>query len=376
MKKVLIVQNIPNPYRIPLFNELHTQLQQKGIDMKVVFGAATYKRRKFSLNLEDCHFDFEILKSSLVYSGKSEIPFFGYNGLLRTVIKEKPDLIIIIGFSLGTFKLWLRSFFSSIPFLIWSGSITTKGRKDSPNRRRFRKALAARAAGFVAYGTKAKEYLMELGVPAEKIHIGINTTDISYFRERVKKVGRKLSGSRKNLLTIGYLTRGKRIDLLLQAIKHLSRIRQDFVLKIVGAGAIEEELKQLAAELQVEPYVSFEGFQQKTEIPGYLAEASVFLFPSEYDIWGLVLVEALAAGVPAISSIHAGATMDLIVEGKTGFAMDFEDTEAVAKKIDWLLENPEEAARIGAAAQYHIETETSLAKSAAGFVQAIEENLN
>ncbi len=66
-----------------------------------------------------------------------------------------------------------------------------------------------------------------------------------------------------------------------------------------------------------------------------------FRLQRDTNIWGLVLVEAMSAGLPCISSIYAGATHDLIKDGVTGFAMDFSETEEVVDKVNWILENPE-----------------------------------
>ncbi|MCK4815467.1 glycosyltransferase family 4 protein [bacterium] len=179
----------------------------------------------------------------------------------------------------------------------------------------------------------------------------------------------------KRLLYIGYITRRKRLDQLFYVVKSLSIRRQDFVLQLVVSGPEMKNLKNLADDLHITDFVSFEGFKQKKEIPRYLAEADCFLFPSEYDIWGLVLVEAMSAGLPCIASIHAGATHDLIKEGVTGFAMDFSETEEVADKINWILENPKLSKAIGRNGSRFIAENVSLEKSAAGFVKAMPEGL-
>lgn len=54
-------------------------------------------------------------------------------------------------------------------------------------------------------------------------------------------------------------------------------------------------------------------------------QSHCFLFQTDFDIWDLVLVEAMSAGLPCISSIHAGATHDLIKDGVTGFAMNLSE---------------------------------------------------
>ena len=92
------------------------------------------------------------------------------------------------------------------------------------------------------------------------------------------------------------------------------------------------------------------------DIPEYLAKADCFVCPSEYDVWGLVVVEAMAASVPCVSSIHAGVTDDLICDSRTGFAMEFSNAKSVADRIDWLLNHREEAHAIGFAGGSFIET--------------------
>jgi glycosyltransferase involved in cell wall biosynthesis len=142
----------------------------------------------------------------------------------------------------------------------------------------------------------------------------------------------------------------------------------------VGDGPYKDELKRIVEDWDIKDLVRFEGFKQKEDIPFYLARADCFLFPSDYDIWGLVLNEAMAAGVPCISSIHAGATHDLIIEGETGFAVDFTETGKAAEKITWIFDHPEKARIMGENASRFISENASLQKSAQGFVQAIIES--
>lgn len=372
IQKVVVVTNIPNPYRIPLFNELNVQLKQKSMKLKVVFAARGYKRRKWMIDMETVNFDYSFLKPSRIEFGKLKRVFFLYRGLMGEIRRERPDIIIVIGFSLATLRLWLLSFIKSPGFIIWSGAITTKGRKDSFLRRIYRKVLVRRASGFIAYGARAKQYLQDLGADAGKIEVAINTTDTEYYSKETESLRSSYSHTcSQKLLYIGHLTYKKRVDLLFSAVELLSKKRRGFKLVIVGDGPYRQPLEELSAKMGISDFISFEGFKQKPEIPGYLARADCFLFPSEYDIWGLVLVEAMAAGVPCISSIHAGATHDLIIDGETGFVLDFSETGKVVERINWLLDHPGEAKRIGEKASQFIREHASLENSVQGFINAI-----
>jgi len=372
--KVLLITNIPTPYRIPLFNELHEQLKEKGLKLKVIFGALGYPHRKWNVEISLCKFDCEVSPSRrLILSGPEKV-MFTYRGLLKNIKREKPRVIITNAFSIATTKLWLISWFRNVRYIIWSGAIERRRKPDSQIRRTHRKLLMKRAAGFIAYGKKAREYLVGLGARPKKIEIGINTVDTDYFNKEVNKIRDALekNNSKKIIIYVGHLTRGKRLDLLFHVIKILAKKRNDFIVKIIGDGPEKTNLINLAKKLEIVEFISIEGFKQKEEIVKYYAEADCFLFPSEYDVWGLVLVEAMAAGLPCIASVHAGATHDLILNGVTGFAMDFENPGEIVKKIGMILDDYQYAQRIGEEASRFIRKNASLRESAKGFIRAID----
>jgi len=370
-KKIFLVTNIPTPYRIPLFNELHRQLEQLGIKLKIIFGARGYSRRKWKIDLSQRLFDYQILSSGKIIFFDNEKTIFTYRGLLRAINRENPAVIITSGFSIATTILWLRSFFKKTNYIIWSGAIERKDKPDSLVRKIQRRLLVKKAAGFIAYGTMAKHHLISLGAPPEKIYIAINTVDTEFFLNKIAENKYRDQNRKKTLLYIGHFVKRKRVDLLLYMAKLLLKTRNDFVLRLVGDGPEKEKLKHLADELNISEYVSFEGFKQKKEIIEYLRVADCFLFPTSFDIWGLVLVEAMAAGVPCIASIYAGATHDLIRDGINGIAANFTQREKIVEKIDWLLDNPERAKIIGKNASNFIGEKVNLKRSAAGFLDAV-----
>ena len=373
MKKVIVVTNIPNPYRIPLFNEMWRLCNDRKIEFKVIFGAQNYARRKFVLDMNDCLFPYEILDSQKINFGNLEKIVFTYKGLLNALAKEKPDCIIINGFSVGTLRLWWRSWFTKTTYIIWSGTVKSRGGKFSFLRVLQRKMLRRRASAFVAYGQRAKEYLQELGAASEKIFIARNTVDTRFFSEQTDRERLKLSPDvlRMHFTYVGFIIRKKNLLQLLKAVKILSLQRTDFVLDLIGDGQDKVYFEDYVKANQLEKVVHFAGFVQKSNLPTWLAKSSCFVFPSNYDIWGLVVNEAMAAALPCISSVNSGVTVDLIEDGKNGFAVDFSDPKLVAEKMDWILDNREKAKEFGLNARKTIAEKASIHVSARGLLDAV-----
>ncbi len=372
--KVIIVTNIPNPYRIPLFNELNEMLLADGKELKVIFAAETYSRRKFVIDLNDCKFNFEFLGSDQMTFGNSERTTFKYEKLSDVFKKEQPDVIIVSGFSMATIKTWWYTRFNKAKFIIWSGSVSTKQKGLSLLRSLQRRLLAASASAFIVYGNRAGKYLSTLRVPQQKIFKAINTVDTSFFSEKTAELKEKgPKGSNKhNLCYVGYLSERKNVKQLLLCIRKLTDKRSDFKLDLIGDGDDKETLQQFAMELNLENIVHFVGFKQKSELPEYYAATDVFLFQTNFDIWGLVLNEAMAAGLPCIASPNAGAVDDLIKDNETGFIIDYKNVNSIVEKIEYLFDHPDHAKQIGKNAKQFILQNATAQKSAQGFLDAVK----
>ncbi len=379
MKKVIFITNIPNPYRIPLFNEMSRQFRESNMHLKLVFGAEGYKRRMFQLDKSEIDFDFEILEDKAhSFSDDGEKTLFLYRGLLKLLRRDKPDAIIVAGFSSATVQVFYHKLLTGTPFVIFSGSIDIKGRNYSFLRKMNRLLFIKSASAFVAYGNLAKEYLVNAGAPSSKVFVGRNTVDTSFFAEKTSALRQTVSSddNKTHFTYVGYLVPRKNVQVLLEAIKIVSGKRSDFCVDILGDGISRPDLEKFVDENNLKHVVKFHGFRQKEELPEFFAKSNGFLFQTGFDIWGLVLNEAMAAGLPCLASPNAGATFDLIKEGETGFVVDFSDREYAAQKIAWLIDHKKEALEMGKRGASFIREEVNLEKAAEGFKNAVECVLN
>ncbi len=379
MKKVVLITNIPNPYRVPLFNELSKQLKNENTRLKIIFANKTYKRRLFRINENDFNFDYCYLNNEAITVGNnSENSYFTYKGLFQQLKNENPDVIIVSGFSSATIKVFLYSLIKRTPYIIWNGSIAKKGRKDSFIRTLQRRLLTSFATAFVAYGSKAKEYLIKLGASENQVFISTNTVDTSYFEIATNDCRLSIDDDGLNhFLYLGYLVPRKNVGLLIDMANNLQKQRNDFCIDVIGDGESREQLELKVKNLGLSQFVKFHGFKQKHELPPYFAQTKALLFQTDFDIWGLVLNEAMAAGVPCLSSVNAGASSDLIKNGYNGFIVDYENKSDIIEKINFIIENPEKVIEMGKRASEFVNTNANLNVCAKGFVNAIrsiEEN--
>ncbi|MFN8153408.1 MAG: glycosyltransferase family 4 protein [Bacteroidia bacterium] len=375
-KRILIVTNVPNPYRIALFNELNRQLATHNMELLVIFGAPGYIRRLSQTDMTQATFAYKILSGGVYTSPENtERTFFGYKGLMKEIRNYGPYRTIVIGFSPATIRLYLRSSIRNFKYIIWAGSILREGRNDSALRKMMRKLLIKRAKAYIAYGSLARDYFIKMGAPADKVAIAINTSDPSFFITETdnirKQEGPNYGDGKIHLLYIGYLVRRKNVGLLIDLIRLLSTRRNDFVLDIVGDGESREELEKKVSELNLNNFVKFHGFRQKSELPRFLAKSNVFLFQTDFDVWGLTLNEAMAAALPVLSSVNAGATFDLVENGVNGYAVDYTDTVHVAELLEQMLNDPTLAGKMGEAGRKILIGKARLEISATGFIDAI-----
>jgi glycosyltransferase involved in cell wall biosynthesis len=139
-------------------------------------------------------------------------------------------------------------------------------------------------------------------------------------------------------LFCGQMIERKGVDVLLEAFASVRDQRARLLL--VGR---EAELPRWLAELEepVRRRIEYAGFQAPEALPAFFARAEVFVLPSRYDGWGVVVNQALGAGLPLLCTEAVGAAFDLIEPGVNGLRLPAGDFEALAAAMRRLLDEPE-----------------------------------
>jgi glycosyltransferase involved in cell wall biosynthesis len=132
----------------------------------------------------------------------------------------------------------------------------------------------------------------------------------------------------------------KGIDLLLQAFDCLLQKGLDARLLLVGR---EAELPQMLENLKetTRQKIQYAGFQAPEDLPHFFRQADLFVLPSRYDGWGVVVNQAVGAGLPVICSDAVGAARDLVEPNYNGLIFSAGDVEALTNAIAYYLKTPE-----------------------------------
>jgi glycosyltransferase involved in cell wall biosynthesis len=151
------------------------------------------------------------------------------------------------------------------------------------------------------------------------------------------------------LLYVGRLSNEKQLDHLKPVLERVPGAR----LALVGDGPAREDLQSLFSGLPV----NFVGYLRGEALSQAYASADMFVFPSAMETFGLVVVEAMAAGLPVVAS-RVGGVRDVITEGLNGYSYDSGDIPALVESVRRIASDRSRMAQMGLAARAFAETQT------------------
>ncbi len=203
--------------------------------------------------------------------------------------------------------------------------------------------ILKRVDAFIAISSEIKGDLIKDGFDEQRI------SEISNFireedfypvkdREGIKSLKDKLGvGSEKKIITFsGRLVQRKRVDVLLNAVAEVLKVRKDVQVIILGQGEVEGTLKSMASELGIQGHVSFKSFV--SNILDYLQITDIFVFPSEKEGMPNSLLEAMACRLPVIST-RVGGVMDVVKDRENGLVVKPGNADELKDAILTLLED-------------------------------------
>lgn len=176
----------------------------------------------------------------------------------------------------------------------------------------------------VAGGKAHLRYLRELNFPLHRVARNYDVVDNEFFRRETAELRQHSSGAAFGLppeyfLYVGRLAPEKNLDGLLLEYAAYRKQGGAWSLLLVGDGPKRQALQELAQRLGIDSSVHFAGQRTSAELIPYYCFAKCFVLPSRREPWGLVVNEAMAAGLPVLVSDRCGCAEDLVHEGRNGW---------------------------------------------------------
>lgn len=186
-----------------------------------------------------------------------------------------------------------------------------------------RKTFTGKVDAFIALSKLSKDKYIEAGFPEEKIFLKPNFIGLP---------SRKRENFKEYVLFVGRVVDYKGIDTLLAAFKKL----KDYHFKIIGDGPMFSDIKE---EFKNETHVELLGRLPHAETIEFIKNAAFLIFPSEcYENMPRVIIESFAHGVPILAS-NRGVGRELVSDGLTGMLFEQKNSDDLADKIKFLMQN-------------------------------------
>ena len=331
--KLAVVTNILTPYRLPLFE----QFGRRTKECTVLLQAEREENRQWRLG--SITFKAEVLPGFHFRSRGAEVSLHLNYGVLRRLRRLQPDVVLSGGFAPAHVAAHVYCKLFGKRYVQWGEFTLNDGAERSPLRRSVRRLLVGGADGCIASSEAAQDAFQHFGAAVDSILTASMPFEAEALHQRVNMCRELLPKATTHqrypgpvLLSVGQLIPRKGYEELFAIYREVIRVRPEVTLLIAGDGPCRQAYERFIRSEHWSRVV-FLGHVHEQELPRYLALADLFVFPTRYDAYGLVLAEAMAAGLPVVSSIHAAATQDLVEEGVTGFAMNPGDILASAKTI-------------------------------------------
>lgn len=331
MKQILYLTNVPAPYRVRFFDELGRYHH-----VTVLYA----DRPEEHTDRENAWFVEGTGGFSAVHLKKSA------GGLCLDVLpwlRQKWDAIVICGYSFPTAMLaisWLR--LHHVPFwLEVDGGVIRQERRAMYQ---LKAALIKGADRYISTGKLTTDYLVHYGASQEAVAVSpftsLSRRDLLIApvpREEKQALRASLGLREQNLvLAVGQFIPRKGFDVLLKAAATLP---ESTAVCIVGGEPTPEYLA-LAQNL---PNVHFLEFQTGEALEKWFRAADVFALPTREDIWGLVINEAMAYGLPVVTTHACVAGQELVEDGVNGFLVPSEDVASLSRRLNQVLSSDMEA---------------------------------
>lgn len=336
--RIALLTNFVPPYRVPVFRAV----RERAGELRVFVSTPMEQNRSWTPQWGDL--DVVVQKTrTFVRQWRHErftepyelhVPFDTIPQLRRW----RPDVVVTAEFGLRSAQALVYGRAARVPVIVWATLADHLESSRGRARAAVRRLLVRGVAAVIVNGEAGARYIRRLGAPDAKAVRIPQTIELAPFADI--PLQRDPLAARR-FLYCGALTERKGVDLLIDGVVLWGREHPDerLALTVLGDGP----LRQRIARATLPPNVGIElmAAVQYGELPRWYARSGILLFPSRGDEWGLVVNEAMAAGMPVLGSVYAQAVEEMVADGANGWRFRPNDAGAVAAAIARALATPD-----------------------------------
>lgn len=266
--------------------------------------------------------------------------------LAKIIKKENPDVIISFLPEPSMRLMLIKKFSKTIKKIPTIISIRNNPITEYKNKIIYfvMKHLYKEVDGLVLQTEEAKKYFEDIIKDEKKLKIISNPINEKFVLENTYTRERE-----KTIITVGRIEEQKNQRLLIDAFKEVVKKHDDYKLLIYGKGKLKDELQQYIKEINITDKVIFKG--QVDNIKEEILKAGIFVLSSNYEGMPNALMEAMALGLPCVSTdCPCGGPKTLIKNKDNGILVEVNNIEEMIQAINFLIENGETAKKIGESA--------------------------
>jgi glycosyltransferase involved in cell wall biosynthesis len=301
---VLIITNIPSPYRVLQFNRLAEIL--KG-NFCVIYFQKTEVNRKW---------DIPKIEHRAIFLKQNPFSVISiYPDIVRNIIKANPRLIIASGFSLTILLAFFYSCLTKKKFIVLTDTWLHPVRNLTIFHRIVRHIVIPRADSSICVGIKSKEFLVKYGAKENSVFI----SPLAIRNELYSRYSQPFEDKEFDIIFSGQFIERKMPFFVLDVVRKLKIKKNNVSILIIGSGPLGKKIIKQLEDYKITYF--FPGFIQQDDLPKFYSKAKILVFPTKDDPWGLVANEACAVGTPVITCEYAGVANDLIINDYNGFVL-------------------------------------------------------
>ncbi|BAU11424.1 glycosyltransferase [Leptolyngbya sp. NIES-3755] len=367
--KIAILFSSYGPYHFARVNRFHALCTESGmqcVGIELARADADYAWEA-TVEQSDCPFVTVIQDQPLQSVKVSRL----VPSVCSVLSKVNPDVVAIAGYfqpgmlaALG-WSRWHRK-----PAILLSAS-----KEDDAPRQGLKEQIKQHLVNYyqaaLVGGQPQKRYLLKLKMPSDVIFTGYNVVGNDVFHpDRLRSLPNPIKAP--FFLSINRFIEKKNLPNLITAYAaYVQQAANPWDLVLCGDGELRPQLEQQIDELGLSDRIHLPGFLQQDELMPYFAHAHCFIHASYQEQWGLVVNEAMAAGLPVLVSNRCGCFEDLVIEGVTGWGFDPDRVEQMQQLMTQISADEARVKIMGNAALAHIQ-KFSPSHFAQGLYQAVQ----